>query len=162
MVKTIMALEAERWSARGGKSPFYSFVRPYSDKPSLEAIRHFMKVVQKRIPSRRLVRGLACIERTWKNAHFEGVLHLHALLWGVNHCYENPAEFITQLATKAALTLIDTKGRRMASEATLDIQVVSEPEGIIDYLTKDLNRTNMQRKTRVLLIEKTGICMDLD
>lgn len=135
----------------------FNYVRPYNDRTSLEGFKFVTKAMQRKIPSRRTIRGMACLERTWKNAHFEGCLHMHSLLCGVDASFRNPDAYITDLAYKSVLLLTDWKGRPMADTDTIDIQRVYEPERVIKYATKDLNRSDIQRKTKICLIRPDGL-----
>lgn len=135
----------------------FNYVRPYGDRTSFEGFQFATKAIQRKIPSRRTIRGVACFERTWKNACFENCLHMHSLLCGVDASFRNPDSYITDLAYKAVLRLTDARGRQMADTDTIDIQRVYEPEAVIKYATKDLNSNDPKRKTKMSLIRPHGL-----
>jgi hypothetical protein len=140
----------------------FDYIRRYSDVESIGGFNFAMKSIQRRIPSRRPVRGIASVERTWKSAHFEGCLHLHALLWGVDGTVRNPDEFVSEIVTSSVLRLRDSRGRPMADEGTIDVQRVHEPDRVIDYATKDLNREDDKRRSRLWLITSDGVDVSTD
>lgn len=133
-----------------------TFKRPYADTVSIEAFKFALRAIQRRIPSRRVLRGVATLERTRKNAHFEGRLHLHSLLWGVVGNVREPEQFLTQVVTEAFLKLRDAQGRRMTRKNNIKLQYVYEPAGAAGYNTKDLGKSE-SRRSRVWLITSKGL-----
>jgi hypothetical protein len=138
-----------------------TFPRPYGDGESIDALRFLTKAVQKRIPSPRFLRGIACAERTWKNAKFEGCLHSHSLLWGINNVVAKPLDFITEVVHKEASRLKDRRGRSMYLPENIEIQPVYDADGIINYVTKDIDHCHPDRRTQVWLIDKNGLRFEL-
>ena len=139
----------------------FNFVRPYNDQTAMEAFQFVTKAIQKKIPSHRKIRGVAAIERTWKNAHFEGCLHMHCLLGCIDKNFRNPDAYIHSLAYKSVLRLRDWQGREMTEESTIDVQRVHDPDPVIKYALKDLNRYDTNRKPRIALILPTGLDVEL-
>lgn len=135
----------------------FDYVRPYNDRTSFEGFKFVTKAMQRKIPSNRTIRGVACVERTWKNAHFEDCLHMHSLLCGVDANVRKPDAFMTDLAYKSVLRLTDWKGRQMADTDTIDIQRVYEPDRVIKYATKDLYRRDTKRRTQMCLVRPHGL-----
>ena len=135
----------------------FNYIRPYSDRNSRGGFAFAMKAIQRKVPSHRPIRGVACLERTWKNARFEGCLHMHSLLWGLDGNLRNPDAYIRDVAYKSVLRLTDWKGRPMADTDTIDIQRVYEPEGVLKYATKDLYKKDDKRKTELHLIRPFGL-----
>jgi hypothetical protein len=111
--------------------------------------------MQRKIPSNRVFRGIATIERTWKNAAFEGQLHLHALLWGVVDNARDPQQFMSEVANKAFSKLKDHKGRRMVRPSNIDLQYVYASERVIEYILKDTGKA-ATRRSRPWLITSNG------
>lgn len=135
----------------------FNYKTPYGDQESLAGFKFAMKAIQAKIPSRRPTRGVASIERTWKNARFDGCLHMHSLLWGLDATLRNPGSYLKDLAYKSVLRLTDGKGRQMADLDTIDVQRVYEPEGVISYATKDLYKKDARRRSRIWLIKSYGL-----
>jgi hypothetical protein len=135
----------------------FNFVRPYSDAESIDAFKFVMRAIQKKIPSSREIRGVAVLERTWKNAHFEGCLHLHSLLWGINANIRSPDEYIRNLVERCVLRLVDTRGRQMGDLHNISLQRIHAPQGIAAYVTKDINIGNAQRRSKILLVTRNGL-----
>lgn len=147
------------------KNPEYmltvNFNRRYSDRESIEAFKFAMRAIQRNIPSDRLDRGTVSIERTWKSVKFDGCLHMHALLWGVNSEFTNPEKKLRELCSKAVLRLTDSRQRRMSIPDNVELTPVYDSEGIAKYVTKDLNRSN-QLRSRVWLITPIGLDTSTD
>lgn len=143
-----------------GQCPEYAmnlnFVRPYTDSTSMRAFEFFMHSVQKKIPSPRSIRGMASVERTWKNSQFSGCLHMHCLLWGVDKSFREPEQYITDLVHQCVSRLRDSEGRRMASVRSYELTRAYAPEKATDYLTKELYK-NDDRECNVILITKHGL-----
>jgi len=129
--------------------------RPYADTVSVEAFKFAMRAIQKRVPSRRALRGVASLERTWKSAYFEGCLHLHALLWGVVGNVKDPETFMAGVVTRAFMRLRDSRGRLMTRRSNIDLQFVYDPAGASGYTTKDIGEAD-GRRSRVWLITPDG------
>lgn len=158
----LVAAEQDLWSSLAcSQTPEYHLTltlsRPYSDHQSIEALAFAMRSIQRRIPSRRSLRGIASFERTWKNARFEGTLHLHCLLWGVVNNVTDPDQFLSEISEQAASRLRDNKGRPMTNASSVLLRRVDEAEIAAHYVTKDLNRCDENRRPIIRLITKHGI-----
>ena len=133
--------------------------RTYSDADAIEAFSFFLKSLLKLLNLKEGNRGIAFIERTWKNAHYEGQLHLHALLTGVNENVraDGAEEYICKLAANSAIRLKDKTGRQMTDGTTLNVQRVYSTEGLSGYVTKDVTRRDDDRVTHIYLITNAGL-----
>jgi hypothetical protein len=129
--------------------------RNYADSVTIEAFKFAMRAIQRRVPSQGDIRGIASLERTWKNAAFEGQLHLHALLWGVMANVREPAEFMNDVAISSFMKLRDSKNRLMTRRSNIHLQFVYDPEGVSRYTNKDLGKA-INRKSRIWLITPNG------
>ena len=96
------------------------------------------------------------MERMWKNAAFEGCIHMHALLWGVAENVQEPDEYLREVVEKCASRLTDRQGRAMTSLDTLDLQAVTDADGVADYMTKDLDKPDSTR-SRIWLVTRHGL-----
>lgn len=135
--------------------------RSYADSVSIEAYKFAMRAIQRRVPSRRPLRGIATLERTWQNAAFEGQLHLHALLWGVVANVQEPEAFMKRVVTHCFMKLRDSQRRRMTRPKNIHLQYVYDPKGVSDYATKDLGKPK-GRKSRIWLITERGFDTSTD
>lgn len=141
-----------------GQSPEFlltaTLKRNYADSVSVQAFKFAMRAIQRRIPSPRVLRGVATLERTWKKAAFEDQLHLHALLWGVVGNVSEPRAFMSEVTTKAFMKLRDAQGRKMTRPSNVHLQYVYS-SGATSYATKDVGKTN-RRRSRVWLVTPNG------
>jgi hypothetical protein len=141
-------------------NPQYSLTltlgKPYSDRASIEAFSFFMKLLQKQVKTDLPRRGIAFLERTWKNARYEGQLHMHAILWGMAS-YNFDADALHSKASESLLKLRDSKGLPMTSATNLDIQPIFNVEGLVGYDTKDLFRWSPKRQPRIYEVTKKGL-----
>lgn len=158
--KQLQRIEREFWGSLAmSLGPEFwlsaTFLRPYTDEESIAAFKFAMRSIQKRIHTKRTIRGMASIERTWKNARFEGCLHLHALLWGVDGNAKDPDAFISELVSKSFGRLRDGNGLAMTSPETIDVRRVHEPDGVTKYMTKDAVKPSHTR-SRIWLIRSYG------
>lgn len=140
----------------------FDYKRRYGDAESISGFKFALKAIQRKIPSPRTLRGMASIERTWKSAAFDGCLHIHTLLWGLDATLRNPDAYLRDLAYKSVLRLTDSKGRQMADLSTINVQRVYEPEGVIKYATKDIYRRDTRRRSRIWLIRPSGLDVSTD
>lgn len=129
--------------------------RAYADSVAIEAYKFAMRAIQRRVPSLRPLRGVATLERTWKNAAFEGQLHLHALLWGIVANVNEPEPFMKKMVTKCFMKLRDSERRPMTRPKNIHLQYVFEAKGASWYTTKDLGLAKT-RKSRIWLITEKG------
>lgn len=134
--------------------------RCYADSVAVEAFSFAMRALQRRIPSKRTLRGLATLERTWKKAAFEDQLHLHAVLWGVVGNVREPVSFMTDLVNGTFMKLRDAQHRRMTRLKNIHLQYVYS-EGAATYSTKDVGKAEC-RKSRVWLITRNGFDKSTD
>ena len=135
----------------------FDFLRPYSDRVSIGAMKFGMRAIQRKVPSRRTLRGVASIERTWKNVRYDGCLHFHGLLWGFDGNVRDPDTYAYELVHKSLTRLTDDKGRPMVDASTIDLQRVYEPERVADYATKDIMKGDAGRSSRQWLIRPDGL-----
>jgi hypothetical protein len=120
-----------------------------------------MRAIQRRIPSNRVFRGLASLERTWKNAAFENQLHLHAVLWGVVGNVREPEAFMTELVNGTFMKLRDTQRRRMTRLKNIELVYAYDRSGAVGYTTKDAGKED-RRRSRVWTITPKGFDTSTD
>lgn len=131
--------------------------RLYADDIALRAFNFFMKSLQKPIRNDLDERGLAFIERTWKNARYENQLHMHSLIWGVNEWAGEPETDLRRLVEKSASRLRDDQGRQMADMSTICVQNVYDSDNLFRYDTKDMLRWSPDRRTHVYAVTPQGL-----
>jgi hypothetical protein len=135
--------------------------RNYADSVTIDAFKFAMRAIQRRIPCRRAFRGVASLERTWKNSAFEGQLHLHAILWGVVGHVSQPEKFMKDVVTSSFMKLRDSRKRLMTRRSNINLQDVYDPGGASRYTTKDLAKST-DRKSRIWLITDKGFDTSTD
>jgi hypothetical protein len=88
-------------------------------------------------------------------------LHMHALLWGINECFDEPLEYLSGLIHKTASCLTDRRGRSMCERTNVDIKEVFDMQGVIKYVTKDAINLTPDRRTQFWIIDKNGLRYEL-
>lgn len=164
-----------------------TFRHPYSDALCESAMRMFILMFLSRLPrrARRGVRGIVCAERTMASARFEGSLHFHILLWGLDSEMSDADFWLGEWLPRLALKLLSPKGEanraahirsqlhlpdsnrtewnarrqhRMCDASSVHIRrVVRTPETLNDYLTDDLYRSNRPAGCQILPIGPDGV-----
>ena len=134
--------------------------RCYADSVAIDAFSFAMRAIQRRIPSNRVLRGLASLERTWKSAAFENQLHLHAVLWGVVGNVREPEAFMTDLVNGVFMKLRDSQRRKMTRIKNIHLQYVYS-DGGAEYTVKDVGKEE-RRRCRVWTITPKGFDTSTD
>ncbi len=129
----------------------------YSDTEAISTFNFFTKSIQKPLKLERDVQGICFIERTWKEAYYEHQPHIHSVLWGFSSTTADTESFLRKRALMAALRLKSSRGIPMADMGTLDVQSVYDPEGLADYVTKDVIRLNGKRRPLAYDVKREGL-----
>lgn len=149
-------------SSTGPYSYFWtlSFVHPYNDLVCLEALWECVKRINRSMYGPRWSKNgkgmcaTVVAERHRMSQSVRGRLHFHVLI-------EKPQADIapdrfSALVGKAGLDLRDRSGRPMSAPERINVQEVSDPEGLAAYLTKDLRTSQWPLGDNVFFLGPQG------
>jgi hypothetical protein len=139
-----------------------SFVHPYTDLVCLESLWESVKRINRSMYGPRWsknekgLHATVIAERHKMSQFARGRLHFHVLI-------ETPEADVTPerfsaLVIKAGLQLRDQGGRPMSAPERIDVQEVSDPEGLASYLTKDLRTSQWPLGDNLFFLSPQGPC----
>lgn len=134
-----------------------TLARLYSDAEALRTFSFFCKLVQAKVRCSESVKGIAFIERTWKNARFESQIHMHCVLRTDDSSRDGQLDSLMQAVHTASTKLKDVQGRTMTSTENTDVQAIDDLVGVSQYVTKDIDHWLPERRSMAFEVTARGL-----
>ena len=138
-----------------------SFVRPYSDRKSTEALDQLLRFLNRALWGPRWkskgcgLRGTVVAERHRLSRNLRGRLHFNLLLQRPTGIADDTD--IQSCFSSAVLTLRDARKRQMSATDRLYNEPIGNIDCIVHYLTKELQCSDWDRGENVFFIRPEGI-----
>lgn len=137
-----------------------TLARTYTDREALRTFSFFCKLVQAKFRLCNEVRGIAFVERTWKNVRFDSQLHLHCVLWDDCSWSQIPDDQLRSIVHDASMKLKDSHGRQMTCPTNTDVQRIDDAHAVVDYVTKDIDHWLPERRSVAFEVTAKGLRLE--
>lgn len=135
-----------------------SFVRTYSDSDALDALRHMLRVANRKLLGTRwsakelVLTGICVAERHEISLELRGALHFHVLIESVSE--QCSLLDIVNALREAAMSLKDRLKRPMTATDRIHFRLVDELDVVSRYLTKQATLSCWSIGDNIILLDR--------